>query len=289
MEGYIFDWQLKTEKDSREYRVMSKIAILYICVGKYTVFWKDFYKSFEEKFIPDSVKEYFVFTDCKDIYDSQNERVHLIEQENLGWPGNTLFRFRMFLTQREKLKEFDYVFFMNANVQCVDYVGEEFLPIRESLLFVQHPGFYSAPNYRFPYDRNKKSSAYIRYGEGDVYVCGGINGGKSKAFLEMCEVLNQRIEADYGKGIIALWHDESQVNRYILENNDYKLLTPSYCYPEGSDIPFKPVLLVRDKSRYIDVARIKNVKSIKVIIKSLKEGIIYRMFYLKDRMKKGKR
>ena len=45
---------------------MLKIAILYVCVGSYTVFWDDFYKSFEEKFIPNAVKEYFVFTDSKD-------------------------------------------------------------------------------------------------------------------------------------------------------------------------------------------------------------------------------
>lgn len=267
---------------------MLKIAILYVCVGSYTVFWDGFYKSFEEKFIPNAVKEYFVFTDSKDLFDCQNNRVHLIKQENLGWPGNTLFRFRMFLTQKENLKQFDYIFFINANVVCVEKVGEEFLPIQESLLFVQHPGFYNKPNYRFPYDRNKKSSAYIPYGKGAVYVCGGINGGKSKAFLHMCKVLNQRIEADYQKGIIALWHDESQVNRYILANKDYKLLPPGYCFPEGSDIPFQPILLVREKSKYINVAKIKNVKRLKLLIDSIKKGIVYRYFDLKQQLKKRK-
>ena len=100
-----------------------------------------FIRVLKEKFIPNAVKEYFVFTDSKDLFDCQNNRVHLIKQENLGWPGNTLFRFRMFLTQKENLKQFDYIFFINANVVCVEKVGEEFLPIQESLLFVQHPGF----------------------------------------------------------------------------------------------------------------------------------------------------
>lgn len=267
---------------------MSKIAVLYICTGKYTVFWKDFYESFEKKFISDFDKEYFVFTDCKDLYDSENVRVHIIEQENLGWPGNTLFRFKMFLSQQEKLREFEYVFFMNANVLCVEPVGEEFLPVKESLLFVAHPGFYNVPNYRFPYDRNKKSSAYIPYGKGEVYVCGGINGGKVKAFLDMCRELDMRINLDYNKGVIALWHDESQVNRYILENKDYKLLPPSYCYPEGSNIPYEPILLVREKSKYIDVVKIKNIKKMKTIADSLKKGVMYRMLYLKSRLKRGK-
>jgi len=104
----------------------------------------------------------------------------------------------------------------------------------------------------------------------------------------MCKVLNQRIEADYQKGIIALWHDESQVNRYILANKDYKLLPPGYCFPEGSDIPFQPILLVREKSKYINVAKIKNVKRLKLLIDSIKKGIVYRYFDLKQQLKKRK-
>ncbi|MBQ7155230.1 MAG: hypothetical protein IJR85_06720 [Synergistaceae bacterium] len=43
---------------------MSKsIGILYICTGNYCRFWEGFHKSFEEKFLPDTVKNYYVFTD----------------------------------------------------------------------------------------------------------------------------------------------------------------------------------------------------------------------------------
>ena len=34
-------------------------------------------------------------------------------------------------------------------------------------------------------------------------------------------------------GVIALWHDESQLNRYAAERSDYRLLTPAYWYPGG--------------------------------------------------------
>ena len=263
---------------------MSKIAILYIAVGKYTVFWEKFYKSFEEKFIKECDKEYFIFTDDTSFFDSCDKKLHIIEQENLGWPGNTLYRFRMFLTQKDKLKEFDYVFFMNANVECAENVGIEFLPVEEDLLVVQHPGFYNESKYRFPYDRNKKSTAYIPYGEGKVYVCGGINGGKSLPFLEMCEILNRRIDDDFDRGIIALWHDESQINKYILENENYKLLSPKYCFQESSENPFPPVLFVRDKAKYFDVVKVKNVNSKKVFLDSVKKGIIYRFFLIRDKI-----
>ena len=48
-----------------------QIAILYICTGKYVVFWKDFYQSFEKKFLKKSEVEYFVFTDAAYIYGSK--------------------------------------------------------------------------------------------------------------------------------------------------------------------------------------------------------------------------
>ncbi len=233
----------------------ARIAILYICTGRYVEFWKDFYISFEQKFLINSLKEYFVFTDADFIYaEDESNNVHRIEQENLGWPGNTLFRFRMFKRIESQLKEFDYIFFMNANIICMKKVEEEvFLPREESLLVVQHPGWYAKKPFEFEYDRNKKSSACIKYLCGEVYVCGGVNGGKAEAFLKLVNELNERIEKDYSNGIIARWHDESHLNKYIIENGDFKLLSPSFCYPEGKELPYEKYLLVLDKKKVISL------------------------------------
>ena len=57
---------------------MTKIGMLYICTGKYTVFWPEFYRSFEEKFLPGCEKEYFVFTDAPAIEYEDAPRVHRI-------------------------------------------------------------------------------------------------------------------------------------------------------------------------------------------------------------------
>lgn len=87
------------------------VAILYICTGKYSVFWEEFYRSTEKYFLRKSAVEYYVFTDADKLYDEdRNVRIHRIKQENLGWPGNTLFRFRMFVSIEEKLEDYDYLF-----------------------------------------------------------------------------------------------------------------------------------------------------------------------------------
>ena len=71
----------------------NKVGILYICTGKYDVFWEEFYKSCEKYFLPNSEKYYFVFTDSNHLYDEENNKnIKKYYQENLGWPDNTLKR-----------------------------------------------------------------------------------------------------------------------------------------------------------------------------------------------------
>lgn len=165
------------------------IAMLYICTGKYDIFWKDFFISCERYFHPNDNKEYFVFTDSKELYkENEIDRIHKIYQENLGWPYNTLMRFDMFLRVEKELEKFDYIFFTNANVEFLQEVL--FLPTKEQLIVVNHPGFYNKEPQDFTYDRNPKSLAYIPfpndtkskntfYGkiEGKHYVFGAFNGG----------------------------------------------------------------------------------------------------------------
>ena len=62
-----------------------KIAILYICTGKYDIFWQEFYQSCEKNFLLNCQKEYFVFTDANHIYAENTASIHKIYQKNLGW------------------------------------------------------------------------------------------------------------------------------------------------------------------------------------------------------------
>ena len=94
---------------------MTKIGMLYICTGKYTVFWPEFYRSFEEKFLPGCEKEYFVFTDAPAIEYEDAPRVHRVYQEAYPWPYSTLKRFSIFLTQEDALRGMDYLFFFTCS------------------------------------------------------------------------------------------------------------------------------------------------------------------------------
>lgn len=231
-----------------------KIAILYIATGRYTIFWKAFYKSCEKYFLPDCEKYYFVFTDPeKPLYhEKENNKIVKTFQQKLGWPHDTLMRFDIFLKREDELKKMDYIFFLNANMLFIKKVTREILPYQEGLLGVLHPGFQDKPRELFTYDENPLSSAYISKNEGEHYFMGGFNGGKSDAYLSLIRSLDKNIKADLDRNIIALWHDESHLNRYFIDH-PCKILSKSYGTPQKRTLnPFTysdVKVIIRDKSR----------------------------------------
>ena len=176
------------------------VAILYICTGDYIVFWDDFFESFEQVFLPDFEKEYFVFTDAEKVYGEDNDDVHKIYQKNLGWPDNTLRRFDIFLKIKDTILKYDFAYFINANMRCVKEVKEEdFLPLatHENLAMVKHAGYYDKEVDKYPYEQNRDSLAYVSFDEGQYYVMGSLNGGRAANYMKMAEELSVNVENDW--------------------------------------------------------------------------------------------
>ncbi len=222
-----------------------KIAILYICTGRYAQFFDGFYESAEKFLLSGMEKRYFVFTDQEQLTTAEN--VELLIRPCRGFPEDSLFRFDRFLEIKDKLKDYDYTFFFNANMRFVAPVGEELL--EERLTAVLHPGYYDKPAWRYPYERNKQSKAYIpAHEENYHYYMGSLNGGRTADYLALAETCSQHIHEDWDKGIVACYHDESHLNHYLREHN-CKPLSPAYAYIEGKDLPFEPKILLIDKTR----------------------------------------
>jgi len=228
-----------------------RIALLYICTGKYNIFWDDFYTSCEQYFITEAEKEYFVFTDAPQLPHSTTSGVHVYHQEKMGWPYDTLMRFQIFSRVKNELAAFDYIFFFNANAKFIRPItATEFLPLKgqEELVMVLHPGYYATPHKKYPYEKKQTAStAYMRKAEGKYYFQGCLNGGTAPAYLQLIEQLTKNVQSDLDKKIIAVWHDESHLNKYVADKT-VKMLAPAYAYPEGWDLPFAPVISMRDKA-----------------------------------------
>jgi hypothetical protein len=223
------------------------VDILTICLGKYDTFFNQFYATCQAKFLPEHNKNFFVFTDKKLTYYNNVTQVH---QQKLGWPYDTMMRFKMFNRIKDSLKG-DYVFFFNVNMNFLNIVDEKVMPNSNNdyLMGVNHPGFYSTDNTHYPYERNYHSNFYIPPGQGKNYFQGCFNGGRRYEFLEMSNILEKKIDNDMSKDIIPVWHDESALNWYYSKKNPL-VLEPSYAYPENWSLPFNKNIVQLDKNKF---------------------------------------
>lgn len=241
---------------------MKKIAILYICNNGYDIFWKDFYLSCEKFFLNDLdergnkrfEKQYFIFSDINSekLYNPMNN-INFIKIENLGWVKNVLMKYDNFLKIKDKLLEFDFVFAFNANYLFIrDINSEEFLPDTkngEKFLAVISPNEYGLDPQDHPHEKNKKSLAYFNPKDGrKEYFISCLMGGLSKDYLEACEIMNKYTRYDLKKGIVAIYHDQSYLNKFLSERNDVKILGPSYAYPEDQKFSFEKKIILRGKT-----------------------------------------
>ncbi|NLA50438.1 MAG: globoside alpha-1,3-N-acetylgalactosaminyltransferase 1, partial [Bacteroidales bacterium] len=203
---------------------VSRIGIVYICTGKYHIFWNEFYRTSQEYLLVKYEKHYFVFTDSDLI--RQNRDVTVIHRKPGGFPMDSLLRFEMFTSIEKDLLLYDYVFFFNSNMCFVDTVDEEIFPVNydSGLTGLIHPGYYNKHPFWFPYERNPKSKAAIKRGNKRYrYFMGSLLGGKTKSFLDMCEECVVKIREDLENEIIAVYHDESHLNRYFLDREILEL------------------------------------------------------------------
>ena len=204
-----------------------KICILTIATNKYIQFVGDLYDNIQENFLNGHEIEGIIFTE-HDVETSDNIKVSKIEHE--PWPIPTLKRYNYFMQEKDYISQFDYCYYFDVDMSIVDKVGDEVLG---DLVATMHPYQSFYPKGDRSYDRNPKSLAYVAPGdEGQYYYAGGFNGGKTKEFLKMSEVIADRVTKDLENDIIALWHDESHMNRYLIDNPPTVSLTPSYVFAE---------------------------------------------------------
>ena len=219
-----------------------KILILTIATNKYIQFVERLYDNIEDNFLNGHEIQGLLFTD-HDVETSDNIKVSQIEHEE--WPMPTLKRYNYFVKEKDYISKFDYCFYFDVDMGIVSSVGDEVL---SDLVATMHPYQSFYPKEQRTYDRNRDSLAYVPIGEeGELYYAGGFNGGSTKKFLEMSEVIADRVSKDLENGIIALWHDESQMNRYLIDNPPTLSLTPSYCFAEeqmhNSDYPYETKII----------------------------------------------
>ncbi len=224
-----------------------KIALLTIATNKYDRFVNPLYESAVSHFLPNHDLDFVLFTDSTQDFVVSGRQSKVIKRHwvHEPWPNPTLKRYHAFVGASDLISEYDYVYYSDVDMRFVSEVGDEVIG---ELVATIHPGFYNKPRSRWAYEKRQASRAYIPRHEGKRYYAGGFNGGSSSRFLEMSREILSCIDEDSSKGIVAEWHDESHMNRYMKDNPPTVELSPSYCYPESWPLPFEKRLLALDKN-----------------------------------------
>jgi hypothetical protein len=235
-----------------------KLAICFIGTGKYLNFLPNYYENVKKYFLPDTEKTFLVFTDGEGDFP---EDVKVYPQEHLDWPYITLKRFEIINQAREEISKNDWFVFIDADALPVDVITEEeFICDDKSFFGVHHPCHYlkMSPHNKFPgaFETNQLSLASVSEDDDtSIYYQGCFWGGKVPEIFDMIDTLSERIDKDLKNDIIAVWHDESHINKFFIERKDEVFAFGSeYAYPEvfAEYCEFEPKIihLAKDNSKY---------------------------------------
>lgn len=232
----------------------TNIGLLIISTGKYDRFVPGLISSADNYFLndPSCKVTYYLFTD-KEQKIKSNRNVVQIFVEHKKFPFASMDRFKNFTKNASMFAEQDYLYYVDVDSLFVDHVSKEILG---NLVGVRHCGFV---NKRGPYETNPSSVFYVdesypkKY---KYYFGGGFSGGRRNNYLALSSHCYDMIEKDIANGIIPLWHDETAINKYFLDNEPDVILNPSYHYPQANEIYYKqgwapenfePKILLLDK------------------------------------------
>ena len=236
-----------------------KVAITFIGTNRYLDYLPKYYENIEKYFLPNTEKVILAFTDGELNDTPDNLKVY--HQEHLEWPYITLKRFEIINKARAVIDNMDWLVFLDADAIPVTTITEEEFLTDKPLFGVHHPCHYLGmdPHTKAPgaYEQNPKCEAYVDVSKSlpPVYWQGCLWGGKVPHVCAMIDELEARVNRDLENDIVAVWHDETQINRYFLERtNDVHTFGPEYAFPEvfESQCNFSPkiVHLAKDNSKY---------------------------------------
>jgi hypothetical protein len=227
---------------------MKKVTLNLIATNNYTIFLGDMIESARSMFVNDCELIFIVYTNSDMVFDSEDiKKIHI---NNEPWPMPTLKRFHYFLSAKKEILESDFSFYIDVDsifrrpLALSSIIGKD-----TGLVGTLHPGFVLIETWNplgTP-ETNPRSRAFIERGKNKHYFCGGFFGGDSESFIKMSETIRENIDLDLRENIIAIWHDESHINRYFMDNPPDSILGVGFSCPSEYEHGNSPTIVFLDK------------------------------------------
>lgn len=235
----------------------SNSVITFICIATsgYDVYADRLIESIQ-KVAGEDQFDFILLTDKKDFAPKVNfSNFKKVVISSLGWPWATLMRYHLIVKYLSSAKSENVCYLDADSIVHYPFWRElDMNSLQNGVALVRHPGFYRSnrlklytSNFRFllrdlklicmegalgNWEKRKDSRAYVPFLKRRGYVCGGVWLGKKKAILKMCSDLQQLVDLDLSRNLIARWHDESYLNAYKIVTKT-TVLGPEYCHSIG--------------------------------------------------------
>jgi len=208
---------------------MKTINVLVLASGeRHSAFAKKMIASVEKYFCVGISKKFIIFTDNPKLFIGFNQST-IVKIDYLPKPLITLMRFHYFLRVKDLIGDNDLVYYIDSDMEIVKNINiKEIKPDEENqYVVVQHPWAVSEEN-QWILCQNKESTAFVQNVK--TYYQGCFYGAQKKDFYNLVEECNYNINKDLDNRLIAVWHDESHLNKYLHSKN-VKTLDYSYAMP----------------------------------------------------------
>lgn len=223
---------------------MKNIGLIIIATNKYANFIPELISSAMSNFMTKHNVTYYIFTNNKFLLNIESNQIKTIPLSSQPFPMTTLLRYNVIDMYNHIFINEDYLFQIDADMLFVNKVEDEILV---PLIGVEHPGFI---NQRGTPETNIESTAFIKEDKNITYCMGAFTGGEREKYLEMSKTISINVGDDLKKEIIAIWWDESHLNKYLSENN-YVCINSAYCYSSIYNLPYEPKIITLEKDHKI--------------------------------------
>ncbi|XP_032823747.1 alpha-1,3-galactosyltransferase 2-like isoform X2 [Petromyzon marinus] len=237
------------------------VALTVFAVGKYVKFLERFLSSAEQHFMVGRHVVYHVMTERPEavprleLPPGRSLRVGLVDKHS-RWQDISMARMQKLGELLEDIaQEAQYVFCFDVDMEFQGPFGVEALG---DLVAVLHPWFYKRPRSIYSFEGRPASTAFVMPADRLYYYHAAVFGGTPASVRHLVLSCSRTISEDRDRGVEALWHDESHLNRYLAaERRPTKVLSPEYSW-DSKMVPAREVRIIRLATVIKDYSKIRD-------------------------------
>ncbi|XP_004641138.2 alpha-1,3-galactosyltransferase 2 [Octodon degus] len=211
------------------------IGLTVFAIGRYLgKYLERFLESAERHFMVGQRVVYYVFTEQPDavphvaLGPHRQLRVEFVAREQ-RWQDVSMARMHTLhqALGRRLGRETQFVLCMDVDQHFIGPFGPEVLAESVAQLHAWH---YHWPRWLLPFERDARSAAALAPHEGDFYYHAAVFGGSVAALRRLTAHCALGLRQDRARGLEALWHDESHLNKFFWLHKPAKVLSPEFCW-----------------------------------------------------------